>query len=216
LVLSDRIWKDCPNDALAAGMIEGIRDLGLGVLPWSNTAELFRARVTWLHDKVSNMPDLSDTALLNSLEDWLGPHLSGMKKPDDLKRLDMNQILTGVLSWDAGQLLDTLAPASIKAPTGTRLHVDYSGEQPSVSVRLQELFGLTKHPCVGPNRIPLLIELLSPARRTVQTTADLPNFWGTSYADVRKDMRGRYPRHPWPEDPTVAEATRRVKPRTRK
>ncbi len=213
LVLSDRIWKDCPSDALATGMIAGIRDLGLGVLPWSNAAELFRARVSWLRDKGSDMPDLSDTALLNGLEEWLGPHLSGMKKPDDLKRLDMNKILTGVLSWDAGQLLDTLAPASIKAPTGTRLHVDYSGEQPSVSVRLQELFGLTTHPCVGPDRIPLLIELLSPARRTVQTTADLPNFWGTSYADVRKDMRGRYPRHPWPEDPTVAEATRRVKPR---
>ena len=213
LVLSDRIWKDCPSGALAEGMIAGIRDMGLGVLPWSHATELFRARVTWLRGKGSDMPDLSDTALLNGLEDWLGSFLHGMKKLDDLKRLDMNKILTSVFSWEAGQLLDTLAPASIKAPTGTKLHVDYSGEQPSVSVRLQELFGLTTHPCVGPDRIPLTIELLSPAQRTVQTTADLPNFWGTSYADVRKDMRGRYPRHPWPEDPTVAEATRRVKPR---
>lgn len=216
LILSDQLWKDCPRDALATGMIEGIRDLGLGILPWSKPANLLRGRIQWLRGKGGDMPDLSDTALLDTLENWLQPHLSGMKKPDDLKRLNMAEILQNILSWDAQQTLNAQAPASIKAPTGTTLPVDYSGEQPSVSVRLQELFGLTKHPCVGPNRIPLLIELLSPARRPVQTTADLPSFWTSSYADVRKDMRGRYPRHPWPEDPTVAEATRRVKPRTRK
>jgi ATP-dependent helicase HrpB len=159
------------------------------------------------------MPDLSDKALLDSLEEWLQPHLSGMKKMDDLKQLNMANIIKDILSWDAQQLVAKLAPASIKAPTGTGLPVDYSGDQPSVSVRLQELFGLTQHPCVGPNRLPLLVELLSPARKPVQTTSDLPNFWLTSYTDVRKDMRGRYPKHPWPEDPTVAEATRRVKPR---
>ena len=213
LVLSDQIWKDCPRDALATGMVAGVRDLGLNILPWSKAADLYRARVIWLREKGGDMPDLSDEALLKGLESWLQPHLSGMKKPDDLKRLDMAAILRGCLNWEAQQSLDKLAPANIKAPTGTTLPVDYSGDQPSVSVRLQELFGLTKHPCVGPNHIPLLIELLSPARRPVQTTADLPNFWLTSYADVRKDMRGRYPRHPWPEDPTVAEATRRVKPR---
>ncbi len=213
LVLSDLQWKDCPSDALAQGMVEGIRDLGLNALPWSKLANLFRARVEWLCDKDVDMPDLSDATLLDSLEHWLQPHLSDMKKPDDLKRLNMAEILQNTLSWEALQTLNAQAPANIKAPTGTTLPVDYSGEYPSISVRLQELFGLTKHPCVGPNRIPLLIELLSPARRPVQTTADLPNFWQTSYADVRKDMRGRYPRHPWPEDPTVAEPTRRVKPR---
>ncbi len=213
LILSDQLWNDCPNDALATGMLEGIRDLGLEVLPWSKSANLFRARIAWLRDKGGNMPDLSDTALLNRLEIWLQPHLSGMKKSDDLKNLNMAEILQGTLSWDENQTLNAQAPASIKAPTGTILPVDYSGDQPSVSVRLQELFGLTQHPCLGPNRIPLLIELLSPARRPVQTTADLPNFWVNSYVDVRKDMRGRYPRHPWPEDPTIAEATRRVKPR---
>jgi ATP-dependent helicase HrpB len=213
LILSDLQWKDCPNDALAQGMVEGIRDLGINVLPWSKPANLFRARVEWLRDKDVDMPDLSDATLLDTLEHWLQPHLSGMKKPDDLKRLNMTEILQNTLTWDTLQTLNAQAPASIKAPTGTILPVDYSGAHPSISVRLQELFGLTKHPCVGPNRIPLLIELLSPARRPVQTTADLPNFWQTSYADVRKDMRGRYPRHPWPEDPTVAEATRRVKPR---
>lgn len=213
LVLSDQLWKDCPPEALATGMVAGIRDLGLGVLPMSKAAEFYRARVIWLADKGSDMPDLSDAALMDSLEEWLQPHLSGMKKLDDLKRLDMAMIIKNILTRDAQQTLGKLAPAAIKAPTGTVLPVDYSGDQPSISVRLQELFGLTRHPCVGPERLPLLIELLSPARRPVQTTADLPNFWLTSYADVRKDMRGRYPRHPWPEDPTVAEATRRLKPR---
>ncbi|MFK5996963.1 MAG: ATP-dependent helicase HrpB [Rhodobacterales bacterium] len=213
LILSDRVWKDCPADALATGMIAGIRDLGLNILPWSNAAKLYRARADWLRGKGGDMPDLSDTGLLDGLETWLGPHLSGVKKTDDLKRLNMAEILQSILPWDAQQTLNRQAPASIKAPTGTTLAVDYSGDQPSVSVRLQELFGLTTHPCVGPDHIPLLIELLSPARRPVQTTADLPNFWRSSYADVRKDMRGRYPRHPWPEDPTVAEPTRRVKPK---
>ncbi len=213
LILDDQNWKDCPADALASGMVEGIRELGLGILPMSKIAALYRARVQWLADKGSDVPDLSDEVLLDTLETWLQPHLSGMKKPDDLKRLDMGTILKGCLSWDEQQRVDQLVPTSIKAPTGTTLAIDYSGDQPSVSVKLQELFGLTQHPCVGPDRLPLLINLLSPAQRPVQTTADLPNFWKTSYADVRKDMRGRYPRHPWPEDPTVAEPTRRVKPR---
>jgi ATP-dependent helicase HrpB len=167
----------------------------------------------WLGQKHTSLPDLSDEALMNNLSEWLEPHLAGMKKPDDLKRLDMHSLIQNILNWEEQQIVENLAPATITAPTGTKLPIDYNGDQPSVSVRLQELFGLTKHPCVGPDRIPLLIELLSPARRPVQTTADLPNFWITSYADVRKDMRGRYPKHPWPEDPTQAKATRKVKPR---
>ncbi|KAB7616169.1 ATP-dependent helicase HrpB [Amylibacter sp. SFDW26] len=213
LVLEDHNWKDCPADELAAGMVEGVRDLGLSILPMSKAATLYRARVQWLADKGADVPNLSDETLLDTLETWLQPHLSGMKKPDDLKHLDMTMIIKGCLSWEEQQRVDQLAPAAIKAPTGTTLAIDYSGEQPSVSVRLQELFGLTQHPCVGPDRLPLLINLLSPAQRPVQMTADLPNFWKTSYGDVRKDMRGRYPKHPWPEDPTVAEPTRRVKPR---
>jgi len=213
LVLEDRNWKDCPPEASNAAMCEGIKDLGLHVLPFSEAAELYRARVEWLRNQDHPMPDLSDTALLNTLTDWLEPHLSGIRSPDGLKRLDLLSLLRNALSWEEQQVLDRLAPASITAPTGTKLAIDYSADQPKISVRLQELFGLTTHPTAGPNRLPLLIELLSPARRAVQTTADLPNFWSTSYVDVRKDMRGRYPRHPWPEDPTQAEATRRVKPR---
>jgi ATP-dependent helicase HrpB len=133
-------------------------------------------------------------------------------RADDLARLDLAAALDARLDHAARQRLDRLAPPAIFAPTGTRLAVDYA-DQPSVSVRLQELFGLTEHPTVGPDRTPLLLHLLSPAQRPVQSTADLPGFWASSYADVRRDLRGRYPRHPWPEDPASAAPTRRAKPR---
>ena len=215
LVLSEQHWKDCPPDALADGMLQGIRELGLQVLPWSKTASLLRGRIEWLRAEGADVPDCSDEGLLTRAEDWLLPHLSGLRKLDDLNRLDLTTLLRNSLTWEQQSELDRLAPSSVSAPTGTRLSVDYSKEQPQISVRLQELFGMTEHPCVGPKRLPLLIELLSPAQRPVQTTADLPGFWTTSYSDVRKDMRGRYPKHPWPEDPTTAEPTRRVKPRGR-
>lgn len=213
LVLEDQNWKECPPEASNSAMCEGIHDLGLQALPWTDPAKLLRARVEWLRAQGHPLPDMSDAALEDTLSDWLEPHLSGIRNLDGLKKLDLTTILRNSLSWDDQQTLDQLAPASIKAPTGTNLPIDYSAQQPKVSVRLQELFGMTTHPTAGPKRLPLLIELLSPARRPVQTTADLPNFWSTSYADVRKDMRGRYPKHPWPEDPTQAEPTRRVKPR---
>lgn len=212
LILDDQNWKDCPPDASNAAMCDGIRDLGLQCLPWKDPANLFRARIEWLRAQDHAMPDLSDAELADTLTDWLEPHLTGIRTPDGLKKLDLLTILRNTLSWDEQQTLDQLAPASITAPTGTKLPIDYGAAQPKIAVRLQELFGMTTHPTAGPNRLPLLIELLSPARRPVQTTADLPNFWSTSYADVRKDMRGRYPRHPWPKDPTQAEPTRRVKP----
>jgi len=211
LVLAEQHWKDCPPAALAEGMAEGVTELGLRVLPWSKAARLLQARVAWLRARGSELPDISDSGLAVSIKEWLQPHLGGMRRVDDLARLDMPQILRGMLDWEQGQMLDRLAPAEIHAPTGTRLAVDYSDEQPKISVRLQEMFGMTQHPTVGPEHLPLLIELLSPARRPVQMTADLPRFWATSYSDVRKDMRGRYPRHPWPDDPTRADPTRRVK-----
>lgn len=213
LVLSDRNWQDCPPDAMARAMIDGVRDLGLGAMSVSKAARLLIARIEWLRARGADMPDCSDAGLMGALEDWLLPYVTGMRRAEDLKRLDLVPALKARLTWEQSQMLDDLAPSSITAPTGTRLAVDYEGEQPSVSVRLQELFGLTVHPTVGPDRLPLLIHLLSPAQRPVQTTADLPGFWRSSYSDVRKDMRGRYPRHPWPEDPTQAEPTRRVKPR---
>uniref|UniRef100_UPI002711DE83 ATP-dependent helicase C-terminal domain-containing protein n=1 Tax=Oceanicella sp. SM1341 TaxID=1548889 RepID=UPI002711DE83 len=214
LVLEDRVWRDVPQAAVAAAMREGIaRDLGLEALNWSKPARLLAARVEFLRGQGAEMPDMSPEGLLASLSDWLEPHLGRARRAADLGRIDLLGPLESLLDWEARQALDRLAPAHITAPTGTKLAVDWSGEQPSVSVRLQEMFGLTEHPVIGPKRLPLQLELLSPAGRPVQVTADLPGFWARSYADVRKDMRGRYPRHPWPEDPTEAEPTLRAKPR---
>jgi ATP-dependent helicase HrpB len=212
LVLEDRPWTPPTADA-AAALAAGIRDLGLDALPWTPAARRFAARVAWLRaNGAPELPDFSSDGLAAGLEDWLEPCLTGMTRAADLARIDLLKPLEARLDRAARERLDRLAPAAIEAPTGTRLPIDYSGTSPKVSVRLQEMFGVTRHPTVG-RGIPLVIELLSPAQRPVQTTADLPGFWATSYADVRRDLRGRYPKHPWPEDPAAAPPTRRVKPR---
>ncbi|MBB5223117.1 ATP-dependent helicase HrpB [Amaricoccus macauensis] len=214
LTLEDRQWREAPPEAVALALGAGLRELGLGALPWTPALRRLAGRVEWLRRHgAPDLPDFSDDGLLAELDDWLVPWLAGFARAADLGRVDLAGALDARLGHDGRQRLDRLAPASVRAPTGTTLPVDYSDDAPRVSVRLQELFGMTEHPTVGPERIPLVIELLSPAQRPVQTTADLPGFWRTSYADVRRDLRGRYPRHPWPEDPAAAEATRRVKPR---
>ena len=213
LVLSDAHWPDAPAEAVAAALCEGVAQLGLGCLPWTKASRYFVARVEWARGQGADLPDFSDAALLGELADWLAPWLNGLRRAEDLGRVALMEALAARLGWAGKAALDDLAPEAISAPTGTRLAIDYGGAQPSISVRLQEMFGLTRHPCIGPKRQPLLIELLSPAQRPVQITADLPGFWASSYGDVRRDLRGRYPRHHWPEDPAEAEATRRVKPR---
>ncbi|MFT3973900.1 MAG: ATP-dependent helicase HrpB [Amaricoccus sp.] len=214
LVLEDRPWRAAPPEAVARALAAGIRDLGLEALPWTPALRRLAGRVEWLRAHgAPELPDFSDAGLLGDLDDWLGAWLAGIGRAADLGRVDLAGALDARLGRDGRQRLDRLAPPSLTAPTGTTLAVDYSGAAPRVSVRLQELFGLTEHPTLGPERIPVVIELLSPAQRPVQTTADLPGFWRTSYADVRRDLRGRYPRHPWPENPAEAVATRRAKPR---
>jgi ATP-dependent helicase HrpB len=141
------------------------------------------------------------------------PHLTAMKTEADLRALDLTEPLRALIGWDRMASLDHLVPPSFETPLGRRIPIDYDGEAPAISVRLQELFGVTCHPTVGAAHLPLRITLLSPAQAPVQVTTDLSRFWATSYADVRKDMRGAYPRHPWPEDPTIAEPTLRAKPR---
>jgi ATP-dependent helicase HrpB len=213
LALEDRAWRGAPPEAVTAALLDGIRDLGLEALPWTEAARRFVARVEWLRARGAELPDCSPDGLLAELDAWLGPWLPGMTRASDLGRLDLLAALEARLDRPVRQRLDRLAPAAITAPTGTTLPIDYSGAAPTVSVRLQEMFGTTAHPTLGPDAVPLVIELLSPARRPVQTTADLPGFWASSYADVRRDLRGRYPRHPWPEDPAAAAPTRRAKPR---
>src|SRR6056297_1496391 len=211
LVLEDRVWKDAPDDVMARAMLDGVRDLGL---TWSDAARRFVARVTLLRDAGEDLPDMSDDALLATLEDWLLPYLEGVKTAQDWKRFDMLDALRARLSWEQMQRLDAAAPAHFTTPLGRKIPIDYAGENPEIALRLQEMFGQTTHPTVG--RTPLRVTLLSPAGRPVQTTMDVPGFWTNSYPDVRKDMRGRYPKHPWPEDPREAEPTLRAKRRDKR
>jgi ATP-dependent helicase HrpB len=213
IVLEERPWP-APPEAVAAALAEGVRDLGLDALPWTPATRRLRGRVEWLRAHgAPELPAFSDATLLGELEAWLGPWLAGMSRASDLPRIDLAAALDARLGRAGRQRLDRLAPAVVAAPTGTRLAIDYGAAAPTVSVRLQEMFGVTRHPTVGADAVPLVVELLSPAGRPVQTTADLPGFWRTSYAEVRRELRGRYPRHPWPEDPVNAEPTRRTKPR---
>ena len=208
LVLDDRHWPDAPPEALARAARDGLRQIGL---PWTNAARRLKARVDLCRRDGADLPDLSDAVLLAG--DALLPHLAGLRSEADLRNLDLLEPLRQHLGWEALQLLDRLTPAHFETPLGRRVPIDYDGETPGIELRLQELFGVTTHPTVGPKRLPLRITLLSPGGKPVQVTADLPGFWTNSYADVRRDMRGRYPRHPWPEDPREADPTTRTKPR---
>lgn len=210
IVLGDRPWPDAPPEALARAALDGLRQIGL---PWSEPARRLRARIALLRTEGAEMPDVSDEALLATADRWLLPHLAGRRTEADLRALNLVEPLRQMLTWEQGETLDRLAPAQFTTPLGRQVPIDYEGDHPSISLRLQELFGVTSHPVVGPRRLPLRITLLSPAQRPVQVTLDLPGFWATSYADVRKDMRGQYPKHPWPEDPTAHAPTLRAKPR---
>ncbi|MGB7269036.1 MAG: ATP-dependent helicase HrpB [Albidovulum sp.] len=210
LVLADRLWPQAPPDATARAALEGLRQIGL---PMGDAARRFRARVELLRREGTDLPDFSDAGLLAFAEDWLLPYLAGKRSEADLRALDLTEALKAALGWDALQLVNRLAPAHFETPLGRKVPIDYEQDHPSISLRLQELFGVKDHPVVGPKRLALRIVLLSPARMPVQVTMDLPGFWATSYTDVRKDMRGQYPKHPWPEDPTAAEPTLRAKPR---
>lgn len=213
LVLDDRIWKDAPPEALATAALDGVRALGLQHCGLGAVAQRFIARVELARAGGEDLPEMTEAALLASAEEWLLPHLAGCRSAADLRALDLAEALRQRLTWEEMQRLDRLAPAHFTTPLGRKVPIDYGGEAPQIALRLQELFGVTRHPCVGPARLPLRITLLSPAGRPVQVTTDLPGFWATSYTEVRKDMRGRYPRHPWPEDPTAAAPTLRTKPR---
>ncbi|WP_424971158.1 ATP-dependent helicase HrpB [Dinoroseobacter sp. S76] len=213
LVLADRIWRDVPEDARAVAALDGVRDLGLDALGGKAAFARLRARVALCRAGGMDLPEMSDAALLEAAEAWLLPYLGQIRNADDLRALDPLEPLRAWLGWDALQAIDAQAPAAITTPLGRRLPVDYSGDAPEVSARVQEFFGVTRHPTVGPGREPLRITLLSPGQKPVAVTSDLPGFWTGGYADLRKDMRGRYPKHPWPEDPTQADPTVRAKPR---
>ena len=208
IALDDRAWKDAPSEAMARAMLEGVRELGLTL---TDAARRFCARVEIGREGGLDLPDMRETALLETLEDWLLPYIEGVRSAEDWKRFDPLPALRARLDWAQQQALDAAVPGKFITPLGREIAIDYSGEHPEIALRLQEMFGQRTHPMVG--RRPLRVTLLSPARRPVQTTMDLPGFWEGSYADVRKDMKAQYPRHPWPEDPREADPTLRAKPR---
>jgi ATP-dependent helicase HrpB len=198
-------------------LIEGISVMGIGALPWDEGALQLRRRSEWVRSAGlggDGWPDMTDDHLLETLRDWLGPHLEGMTRRAHLASLRMERILRGMLSHQQGRELERLAPEFMQVPTGSMIRVQYApGETPVLAVRLQEFFGQTETPRVGAGAVPVLIHLLSPAGRPLAVTGDLRSFWNNAYADVRREMRGRYPKHPWPEDPLAAEPTRRTKRR---
>jgi ATP-dependent helicase HrpB len=217
LNLESRRLNQADPSKIAAALMTGIRELGLNVLPWTPQSRALQSRMQFAHriDEKANWPDVSDENLFATLEEWLVPWLDGMSRRDHLGRLDMLQALQALLDWNQQQRLNEFAPTHLEVPSGSRIPIDYSVEAPIVSVRLQEVFGLHDTPRVGGGKVPLTLQLLSPAHRPVQVTRDLVSFWARGYADVKKELKGRYPKHYWPDDPTTAQATARAKPRPR-
>lgn len=217
LVLERRPLREGQADAIRAALIGGIRSLGLQVLPWTESAKQWCARIgslrTWRAQET--WPDVSQAGLLEHLEDWLGPYLDGLSRRDHLSRLNLMEILNAQLDYAAQQALARLAPTHLSVPSGSSIELEYAvdGAAPVLAVKLQELFGLARTPAVNEGRTPVLIHMLSPGRTPVAITSDLAGFWERGYLDVKKDLKGRYPRHPWPDDPLSAPATRRAKPR---
>jgi ATP-dependent RNA helicase HrpB len=205
--LGRRTGRPEPGGETTAALMARVRATGLAVLRWTEAARSLRERVEFLHRTSGDpWPDWSTPALAATVDDWLAPYLPGAGGRDDLERLDLAMVLRSQLPWPQGADLDELAPASLALPTGRSVPIDYSGEQPDAFVRVQDLFGVTTHPTAG--GVPIRLHLLSPADRPIQVTADLPGFWAGSWADVRKEMAGRYPKHRWPDDPANADPKR--------
>jgi ATP-dependent helicase HrpB len=215
ITLSEAPMALSPTADTARVFADGLIAAGLDKLPWSKPLKQWRDRIMFLRKaEGENWPDLSDAALAAGRETWLVPVLYDKTALKDFSAGDLSDAMMNLLPWELRARLEREAPTHFEAPTGTMLAIDYEAEQgPTIAVRLQELFGLNTHPSIAKGAVPLVLELLSPAQRPVQVTRDLPGFWRGSYAAVRSDLRGRYPRHPWPEDPASAMPTRRVKPR---
>lgn len=215
ITLSEAPIALSPSAETARVFAAGLVGAGLDKLPWSKSLQQWRDRVMFLRKaEGDSWPDLSDAALAIEAETWLVPALYDKISLREFSAGDLSDAMMGLLPWELRARLEREAPTHFEAPTGTMLAIDYEAEQgPTIAVRLQELFGLNTHPSIAKGKVPLVLELLSPAQRPVQVTRDLPGFWRGSYAAVRSDLRGRYPRHPWPEDPASALPTRRVKPR---
>jgi ATP-dependent helicase HrpB len=212
LVLETKPLVNIPEETRAKALCEAIRREGLEVLPWTEHTRQVQARAAslrlWRSDE--DLPDLSDTALTNTLEDWLAPFLTGIRKRDDFAKLDLETALKSALTYQQAQRLETLAPSKMHVPSGSNIKLEYAmdGGTPVLAVRLQEVFGLLETPTINEGRIAVLLHLLSPAYRPVQVTQDLRSFWQNTYLNVRKELGRRYPKHSWPQDPWTAQAVR--------
>ena len=217
LVLDSAPLKKADSEKLRAAMLEGVRRMGLDALPWTDEARQWQARVLSLRQwfPEENWPDVSDKSLVATLDGWLAPYLNGITRRDHLARLDMGTILKSHLDWKQGQQLESNAPTHLAVPSGSHLKLDYTpGESPVLAVKLQEMFGLADTPRIARDRVPVTLHLLSPARQPIQVTQDLHGFWERTYTEVKKELKGRYPKHPWPDDPWNAVPTARAKRRT--
>jgi ATP-dependent helicase HrpB len=219
LILSREPLTGLDETARSQALVNLVRRKGLELLPWTPELRQWQARVALLRQldlsskEQSEWPDVSDAALLKSLEQWLMPYLGKVSRLSHFANLDLSSIVHNLLPWPLPQRLDELAPHHLSVPSGSSIRLDYSEQPPILAVRLQELFGLAETPRIAGGRQVVKLHLLSPARRPVQVTQDLANFWRSTYAEVKKDLKGRYPKHYWPDDPLVAEATARIKPR---
>ncbi|HEX5509155.1 MAG TPA: ATP-dependent helicase C-terminal domain-containing protein, partial [Pseudolabrys sp.] len=215
IVLSEQTRSISPDPETAKLLAGGIASLGIGKLPWSKAQRQLRDRGLFLRRaEGEEWPDLSDDALAHRAVEWLAPFLTDKTALSQIGADDLACALDALVPWSLRKRLDAEAPTHFTAPSGSHVPIDYEAEEgPKLSIRVQELFGLASHPSIAGGRVPLVIELLSPAHRPVQVTRDLPGFWRGSYADVKTEMKGRYPKHPWPDNPLIAPATRRAKRR---
>jgi ATP-dependent helicase HrpB len=215
LVLRERAIAARDPISVSTTLLSAIAQNELRDLPWTDSARQLQQRIAFMHSVDPTWPDVSDAALIATGADWLGPHVYGFTRRDELRRLDLVAILLGMLGWERRAALDELAPSHVEVPSGSRIRVDYGDPRsPVLAVRLQELFGLAETPRIARGRVPLTLHLLSPAQRPVQVTTDLAGFWRTGYFDVKKELKGRYPKHYWPDNPLEAAPTRHVRPRT--
>jgi ATP-dependent helicase HrpB len=215
ITLLERPLRIQANENTARILSHGIARLGIGRLPWTKALQQWRDRVMFLRRaEGGEWPDLSDAALAVSVDDWLSPILLSKTALASISSAELETAVGALLAWNLKRRLDAEAPTHFTAPSGSSVPIDYGAEEgPRLAIRVQELYGLDRHPNIAGGKVPLLVELLSPAQRPVQVTRDLPGFWRGSYAAVKAEMRGRYPRHSWPDDPLRAAATRRAKPR---
>jgi ATP-dependent helicase HrpB len=216
LQLSVKPWPEADPQSVLAAMLQGIRQMGLEALPWDRQTRQWLDRLRCLRDwqPDDDWPELSDDWLSAHLEQWLGPWLHGVTRRSQLHKLDLSSILQSRLSWHQLKRMEELAPTHLQVPSGSRKRLDYTlGAPPVLAVRLQELFGLAQTPTVCGGRVPVMLHLLSPAQRPIQVTQDLAGFWQRTYNEVKKELKGRYPKHYWPDDPYQAQPTARAKPR---